>query len=177
MHPLRNLRICLLTLAVAVALIPATAVSATPPTFETIPLAETWEFAAVERCDFPIRGETTGKLVIQHHYDSDGNLVFDKLTFVQWSIRVSNAETGKTLFTAGPEPTVVTFHQDGSMTFAYMGLGLHVVVPGQGLVAASVGRIVFYVTFENGTPEEEVVFEAGMHGVDVGQAACEALAP
>jgi hypothetical protein len=177
MHRLRNLRSITVVLAVVLALAPATAAFATPPTFETIPLAETWEFAAGERCDFPIRGETTGRLVIKHHYDREGNLVFDKVTFVQWSIRVSNAETGETLFTAGPEPTLVTYHQDGSITYAFMGLSLHVVVPGEGLVAAGVGRIVFEITFENGVPEEEIVFEAGMHGVDVGQAACEALEP
>jgi hypothetical protein len=176
MHRLRNLRVFTLGLAILLAAVPAAAVAA-PPTFEVIPLAETWEFAAGERCDFPIRGETTGRLIIQHHYDNAGQLVFDKLTFVQWSIRVSNAETGETLFTTGPEPTRVTFHQDGSLIYAAMGLSLHVVVPGEGLVAAGVGRIVFEITFENGVPNEEVVFEAGMHGVDVGQAACEALAP
>ena len=148
---------------------------AVPPTFETIPLGETIDFPAGEGCDFPVRLEFAGQLNIQHHFDGDGTPSFDRITFVQWSLTITNLDTGESIFTVGPEPIMVTFNQDGSITEAHMGLILHIVSPGEGLVTADVGRIVFLITFEDGE-EVETVFEAGIHEMVFFPTFCEVLA-
>lgn len=176
MHRFRITRFLMIMLAALAAFAPAAKALAAPPIFETIPLAGSFDLAAGESCAFAVHGEVTGNLKIQHHYDRHGDLVFDNVTFVQWSIRVTNVETGVSLFSAGPDHIRAVFNQDGSITVAHTGLGLHLVAPGQGLVAASVGRIVLEITFENGVEQVEVIFEAGMHDPDYAAEVCAALA-
>ncbi len=143
---------------------------AVPPTFETIPLERT--FVDSEACGFPVKAEITGKLKIQHHFDQEGDPVFDRITFVQWSLTITNLETGESIRTVGPEPIKVTFNQDGSVTEAHMGLIHHIVVPGEGLVTADVGRIVFLITED----DFETTFEAGIHEMRFFHTFCEVLA-
>jgi hypothetical protein len=177
MHHVRFARLLLVASTLALAAWPAATAYATPPTFDTISLYEEFYFPAGQRCDFPIQGVTTGTLRIQHHYDGSGNLIFENIVLSHWSTRVSNALTGESLFAAGPEPTKITYNQDGSITYAVLGLILNAVEPGQGLVGIGAGQLVFLITFdESGVPHEQVVFEAGLHDVDVAQAACDALA-
>lgn len=174
MNPLRFNHFFLILLVALLATVPTTPAFADPPTFETIPLDEILEFDAGEVCDFPVRLEFAGHLNIQHHFDSEGNPSFDKITFVQWSLTITNLDTGESIFTVGPEPIKVTFNQDGSITDAHMGLILHIVSPGEGLITADVGRIVFLITFEDGE-QEETVFEAGIHEMEFFPTFCEVL--
>ena len=166
-------RLTHLLIASLLAILGALPAAAAPPEFDTIPLAGTWVYSAGEVCSFPLRVEVTGDLRIQYHYDQDGNLRFERLTYVRWSATYTNLETGESIRTVGPEPIKVTFHQDGSITEAHMGLILHIVAPGEGLVTADIGRIVFHITAEG---EFETVFEAGIHEMQFYPTFCDVLA-
>jgi hypothetical protein len=165
----RFVRLVTASLLTLLAALPA---AAAPPEFETIPLAGT-QVLPVEVCGFPIQLDVTGDLRIQYHYDQAGNLRFERITYVRWSATYTNLDTGESLRTVGPEPIKVTFHQDGSITEAHMGLILHIVAPGEGLVTADVGRIVFHLTADG---EFETVFEAGIHEMQFYPAFCDILA-
>jgi hypothetical protein len=70
-------------------------------------------------------------------------------------------------------PNIITFHKDGSSTVATIGLVSHVVLKGQGVVAAQVGKIV--ATFDADGNLTGISFEAGKHD-DLLPAICAALA-
>jgi hypothetical protein len=65
----------------------------------------------------------------------------------------------------------ITINQDGSATVAVVGIVARIVVPGEGLVFAHLGRIVFDLN------TGEAIFEAGPHDdlLDLFPALCSAL--
>ena len=56
---------------------------------------------------------------------------------------LSNSETGASLFSPDVGIDKFTIHKDGSATLAVIGIVSRIVVPGEGLVFAHLGRIVF----------------------------------
>ena len=86
--------------------------------------------------------------------------------------------TGATLTYPNVGIDKIAYNADGTHTVTATGiLGLRVVVPGEGLVIADVGRIVSTLTFDPETGEvvqEETDFEAGQRPEDFDEA--EALA-
>jgi hypothetical protein len=177
MYGSRCVRVLLSVVALVLAAWPAATAYADPPTFEVISVYEEFYFAAGVPCAFPIQGVTTGTLRIQHHYDRNGNLIFDNIVFAQWTNRVTNPLNGESLFSAGPDAAKITYNPDGSILLTYSGLIVNAIERGEGQIATATGRITFLITFdEEGGVHEEVIFEAGLHEVDVAQAACDALA-
>jgi hypothetical protein len=172
----RVTRLGLAVFALLLALWPVAAALAAQPVFVTIPLDEEFYYPAGTLCAVAVEGVTTGTLRIQAHFDQDGNLVVERAVAAHWSSRVFSPDTGISLFSpAGPEPITIRYHADGSFTFTYTGLNLVVIQPGGGQVGIGAGRLSILVTFDP-VYQEQVIFEAGQHEVDVNQAACDALA-
>jgi hypothetical protein len=169
----RTFRIGLISAALSAALLlsvsPAGAVA--PDNF-TVEVDESFSF---DDCGFTIEGRTTGFIRGHVFFDKDGNSVGVINNFAL-KVTYTNPETGETLTTPVVGPDIITFHDDGSVTIASIGIIASIVVPGEGLVAAQIGNIVFFFT----DPEDEepdVTFVAGPHEGDILAALCEALAP
>jgi hypothetical protein len=83
----------------------------------------------------------------------------------------TNSETGATLSSPDIGIDKTTISQDGSTIVASMAFETRVVVPGEGLVYARIGKIVFNAN------TGEVLFEAGQHDdtADLLPALCSAL--
>jgi hypothetical protein len=144
-------------------------VSAAKPEFFTIPVDVTFERGA---CDgFTVIERVTGLLKFSTHLDQDGNFVMGIVLFIGGRHTFTNSETGTTLSSPDIGIDKTTISQDGSTIVASMAFETRVVVPGEGLVYARIGKIVFN---EN---TGEVLFEAGQHDdtADLLPALCSAL--
>ena len=154
MNALWYRRLLLVMLMMLLTLTLYTPALAAKPEMITIPVDDTFVF-----------GECAGFLVIEHvegaikasfHTDQDGNPVME---IVRFRLRhtFSNSETGASLTSQDVGIDQLTINQDGSGTVAVIGIVARIVVPGEGLVFAHLGRIVF--DLETG----ELLFEAGRH--------------
>jgi len=148
-------RFLLVPLTVLLSLSLFTTALAAKPDFITIPVDVTFE-----------RGECAGFTVIEHvegllkfsiHFDQDGNFAMQIVRFIRGRHTFMNSETGATLFSPDVGIDKTTISQDGSETLAVMGFETRIVVPGEGLVYARVGKIVLNLN------TGEVVFEAGQY--------------
>ena len=161
------LTLVLTFLGAAVAVSPAAA----GPLHFTFPIDETF---SVDGCGFPVEGRTTGFIREHVFFDAEGNAVRVIDTF-SLKITYTNLETGETLGTVAAGPDLITIHADNSATIASIGIVSKLVVEGQGVVAASIGRVVFFFTDPDDL-DPDVLFVAGLHGGDFLSALCEALA-
>jgi hypothetical protein len=147
------------------------AVLAAKPVIITEPVDETVTIA----CDgFTLERHVTGTVRHRLVDDSAGNPVREIHT-ISLRHRVTNLATGESVSTRDVGVDRVAINPDGSATVAVIGLVGRVVMPGQGLLAADLGRLV--LLFES--PEDQdpdVLFEAGRHD-DIDAAFCAALAP
>ena len=125
-----------------------TSASAAKPEIITIPVDDT--FVAGDCDGFSVIEHVQGTIKVSTHFDQNGNFVME---IARYRLRhtLSNSETGASLFS----PDVGIDMQDGSGTLAVIGLVSRIVVPGEGVVFARVGRIVFDLN------TGEVVFESG----------------
>jgi hypothetical protein len=153
----------------ALALALAGAAVAAKPVILTIPIDET----SVIRCQgFQLEESVQGTIKIRS-FSENGQIVREVVS-VSLLHTVTN-EAGESLSTPDVGVDFVRINPDGSATLAVIGLVGRITVPGEGLIAADVGRVVFF--FESLTDEEpDVLFQAGKHD-DLTAALCEALAP
>jgi hypothetical protein len=144
---------------IGVALVTALPAAAIPP--EHFPPEQVDEtFVIDDACDFPIEFHATGTVRHTHFFDQDGNEIRDITVNPNFKITLTNLETGESLSTPSPVVEFIDLNPDGSLTFTLAGLGGRLAVPGVGIVAQDVGRIVFFL---EGPEDEEpdIVFMAG----------------
>ena len=123
-------------------------------------------------CGFTVVHSIQGFITVHAFSDKSGAPRFEIDTFALKE-SFTNPANGISLSTPNVGPDYITFQQDGSVTVASIGLISHIIVKGQGLKAASVGKIV--ITFDANGNFTGVAFEAGKHD-DVLPAICAALA-
>lgn len=146
-----------------------TSPSAAKPDFTVIPVDVTFERG---ECDgFTVIERVEGLLKFSTHFDQNGNFAMEIARFIGGRHTFTNSETGAALFSPDVGIDMTTISQDGSTTLAVMGFETRVVVPGEGIVYATVGKIVLNLN------TGEVVFEAGQHNdlADLLPALCSAL--
>jgi len=133
----RLLRLVLLTLMLLAAASPA---FATKPEFTTISIDEMTEFG---ECDgFAVIEHLEGTIKVSLHFDQAGTPVME-INRIRLRHTFTNSETGASLFTPDVGVDKVEFSQGEPATVAVIGLVGRFVVPGEGLVFAHMGIIVF----------------------------------
>ncbi|HSL29749.1 MAG TPA: hypothetical protein VK900_11155 [Anaerolineales bacterium] len=158
-------RLSVIVLSLLLSLILATSALAAKPDFFTIPLDVT---ETLDCGGFIIEEHVEGTIRISTHFDKDGDFAMEIARFKLQHTFV-NPETGASLSSPDVGINRVTVSQDGSFTLAEIGLVYRLVVPGEGLIFAVIGRAVF--NLDTG----EVLFEAGQHDEDLLGPLCAAL--
>ena len=155
-------------LAFAVAMLAAAPAEAAKPFILKMPVDFTDTF---DDCGFTIVHHVEGFFTIHVFFDKSGNPRTEIDTF---ALRESftNPANGMSFSTPNVGPDIISFHEDGSVTVATIGLVSHVVLKGQGEIAARVGKIV--ATFDADGNLTGIAFEAGKHD-DLLPAICAAL--
>ena len=169
MNASRYRKFLFLLLITLLTLTPFASAFAAKPEIITIQVDDTIEIGA---CDgFTVIEHVEGTVKISTHFDQDGNFT---MQLIRFSLRhtYTNSETGETLISPDVGIDKITVHQDGSVTIAVIGIVARIVIPGEGLVFAHLGRIVFDAS------TGEVIFEAGQHDAleDLFPVLCSALA-
>ncbi len=165
----RTGKLLIVTLIVILTLIPIGSASAVKP------VKYVWEEPFLgewfANCgDYDLLGDSVYKWSISEYYDRDGNLVEIRGHLVITNSKVYNSEHPEISLPEGPDHIYFWVDPDtGIMTQS--GLALKVNVPGYGIVAIDVGRIIFDV-FPN------YIWERGKHMYFKGEldALCSALA-
>lgn len=134
----RHLFLFSITILLTLALV--TPAFADKPEFITIAVDDT--FPAAECDGFTVLEHVEGTIKVSTHFDKNGNVVMDIARF-RLRHTLSNSETGASLFSPDAGIDKVTIKPDGSGTAATIGVIARIVVPGEGLVFANIGRIVF----------------------------------
>ena len=156
-------------LVFAVAMLAAAPAEAAKPFILKVPVDFTDTF---NDCGFTIVEHIEGFFTIHVFFETNGNPRIEIDTFALKET-FTNPANGISLSTPNVGPDIITFHKDGSMTVATIGLVSHVVLKGQGEIAARVGKIV--ATFDADGNFIGIAFEAGKHD-DLLPAICAALA-
>ena len=147
---------CAASLLALVLALPAQAIP--PEHFPPETIDET--FLIEDACDFDIEVHVTGTIRHTHYFDQEGNEIRDITVFPNFTVTFTNLDTGESLTTPSPAVELLTLHPDGSATVTVVGLQGRLAVPGVGIVAQDVGRIVFF--FEGPEDEEpDILFVAG----------------
>lgn len=123
-------------------------------------------------CGFTIVHHVVGFFTIHVFFDKSGDPRTEIDTFALKE-SFTNPANGMSFSTPDVGPDIITFHKDGSVTVATIGLVSHVVLKGQGEIAAQVGKIV--ATFDADGNFTGIAFEAGKHD-ELLPAICAALA-
>jgi hypothetical protein len=113
---------------------------AAKPDFFTIQVDDTIVLAECE--GFSILEHVEGRVKVSTHFDRNGNFSME-VARVHLRHTLTNSETGASLSSPDVGIDKVTVNQDGSTTVAIIGVVARIVVPGEGLIFASVGRLVF----------------------------------
>jgi hypothetical protein len=161
--------ILMLVLVVAVAMLAAAPAEAAKPFILKVPVDFTDTF---DDCGFTIVHHFQGSFTIHGFLDKNGNPKTEIDTFA-FTESFTNPDNGMSFSTQNVGPDIISFKQDGSFTVATIGLVSHVVLKGQGEIAASVGKIV--TTFDASGNFTGIAFEAGKHD-ELLPAICAALA-
>jgi len=114
-------------------------------------------------CSFPVRLHTTGWGIVHLFLDEDGTFRRVIITEPDTTITFTNELTGASVWTPSVNMVEESPNRDGTGTKTLRGVLDHIVVPGEGLITADVGRIDFLFTFDDqGTIiSEQMVFSAG----------------
>ena len=166
----------LAVVAAGAAVLPAVA-DATPPTRSTLAIDDTFaEPAAPDGpCAFPVEVHFTAQLELTRFFDRDGNEI-RTLSRLSGASATFSANGKSITDRQNPIEHVRIDPETGSMTVAVTGLGGHLIVPGQGVVAQDSGRLVLF--FEGPEDEEpDVLFEGGRADGGPFPALCGILAP
>jgi hypothetical protein len=109
-------------------------------------------------CGFTVVDHNEGSFTVHVFFDKNGDPKIEIDTYAlkeTWT----NPANGMSLSTTDAGPLITTFHKDGTQTQAEIGLVTHVVLKGQGTIAAEVGRIVY--TLDAAGEITGTLFEAG----------------
>ncbi len=128
-------------LALAVMLVPGRVhADANPPTRVTVDLTGTFTLpTSFTGCSFVITLTQTGMGVVTTYYDSAGNPT-DIFTRTPGLIVSYISQSGTSYTSNSPASTHVDLVNN---TITYDGLQAHIVIPGQGLIGAATGHVIF----------------------------------
>jgi hypothetical protein len=128
-------------LALAVLLLPGRAhADANPPTRVTVDLTGTFTLpTAFTGCSFVINASQSGTGVVTTYYDSAGNPTDIFTRTPQLTVSYYN-QSGTPYTSTSPASTHVDLVHN---TITYDGLQAHIVIPGQGLIGAATGHVIF----------------------------------
>ena len=144
-------------LVVTMAMLVAAPTEAATPMILKLPTDFTETFSD---CGFTIVHHVEGSITIHVFFDKNGDPAFEIDNFALKE-SFTNPANGMSISTPNVGAGIITFHKDGSFTLADIGLLSHIVLKGQGEIAAKVGRIV--VTFDADGNVTGIAFEAGKH--------------
>jgi len=161
--------ILMLVLVVAVVMLAAAPAEAAKPFIVKVPVDFTDTF---NDCGFTVVDHNEGSFTIHVFFDKNGDPKIEIDTFALKET-FTNPANGMSFSTTDAGPSTTTFHKDGSRTVADIGLVSHIVLKGQGEIAAQVGKIV--ATFDADGNFTGITFEAGKHD-ELLPAICAALA-
>jgi hypothetical protein len=115
-------------------------------------------------CGFPMQVRSTGTAIVHLFLDENGDVQRAIITAPQTRMTFTNLDTGKTVWTPSVNMVLSEANEDGTTTQSLRGLLWHLIVPGEGLITADVGRLDYRLTFDNNGNiiDEEVVFSAGI---------------
>jgi hypothetical protein len=144
-------------LVCGVAMLAAAPTEAAKPFIQKVPVDFTDTFSD---CGFTIVDHNEGSFTVHVFFDKNGDpkIEIDTLALKE---SFTNPANGMSFSTTDAGPSIITFHKDGSLTVADIGLVAHVVLKGQGEIAAQVGKIV--ATFDADGNLTGIAFEAGKH--------------
>jgi hypothetical protein len=136
-------RIRLIGLLTLLTLVSFSPVFAAKP--ETVTIRDPYTVVYDDLCDFPVQLRGVGSIRYATYTDRQGNPM---MTIENYRLRdiFTNLETGKSIFTADAGIDKYTIDRHGDEIFASIGLQTRIVVPGQGIIAARVGRLVVNLT-------------------------------
>ena len=144
-------------LVVTMAMLVAAPTQAAKPLILKVPVDFTDTFSD---CGFTIVHHVEGSFTVHVFFDKNGDPATEIDTYALKE-SFTNPANGMSFSTPNVGPDIITFHKDGSVTVASIGLLSHVVLKGQGEIVARVGKIVF--TFNAGGNFTGIAFEAGKH--------------
>jgi hypothetical protein len=144
-------------LVVTMAMLVAAPTEAAKPFILKVPVDFTNTFS---ECGFTIVHQIEGSFTVHVFFDKNGDPAFEIDTFALKET-FTNPANGMSISTPSVGPDIITFHKDGSVTSAAIGLLSHVVLKGQGEIAAQVGKIV--ATFDAAGNFTGIAFEAGKY--------------
>jgi len=128
-----------LPIVLAMALIPGRAF-AMPPTRSTVDLTGTFTLpTSFTGCSFPITASQTGTGYVTTFYDNAGNPT-DIFTRTPHLTVTYYSQSGTAYTSDSPATTHVDLVNN---TITYDGLQQHIIIPGQGLIGAATGHVVF----------------------------------
>ena len=129
-------------------------------------------------CGYPIQVVTTGTGIFHVFFDESGQFERALITAADIKIQFTNLLTGETIWTPSVNMVQESINDDGTGTKTLRGLLWHLIVPGEGLITADVGRLDILVTFDDqgNVIDEEVVFVAGQQDNAFIPALCQTLA-
>jgi hypothetical protein len=159
-------------LASLIALMPSMSGPATaaPPEHFKVDVDQT---RTLSNCGFPILRHDVGTLIFQDSFDSNGNLVWENAIFSNWRITFTNPANGRSVTSRRAYNERFVQYDDGSFKAMSAGLVAHLVIPGEGQVAANVG--VISVSFDASEQPISILI-AGEHDGPVQQFVCPYLA-
>jgi hypothetical protein len=113
-------------------------------------------------CGFPLEVRTSGTAVI-HVFPTE---LWDErviITAPETRLTFTNLDTAASIWTPSVNMVMQIPHEDGTGTKTLRGLLWRLVLPGEGLITADVGRIDFLFTFNEAGEivSEELTFSAG----------------
>lgn len=137
----------------------ASAAQAGQPLILRLPIDDVF---VTNACGFPLEVRTSGTAVV-HVFPTD--LWDDRviITAPETRLTFTNLDTAASIWTPSVNMVMQIPHEDGTGTKTLRGLLWRLVLPGEGLITADVGRIDFLFTF-NAAGEivsEELTFSAG----------------
>ena len=153
----------------------ASAAAGDPPLILRLPVDDA--FVTNGLCGYPLEIRTTGTAVI-HVFPTD---LWDArviITAPQTRLQFTNLLTGESIWTPSVNMVMQIPHEDGTGTKTLRGLLWRLVLPGEGLITADVGRIDVLFTFDDAgnIVSEELVFSAGQQNGDFLEQTCATLA-
>jgi hypothetical protein len=136
-------------------------------THERIPYEQT--FLVTGTCVFTVEEHFTGTIVVNSTPQGEVQ------AFPRFTVTFTNLDTGASIGSPLPAVVRIVSNGDGTATVYVTGLQGHLAVPGEGLVAFDVGRIVFVVDEETGQQLGDFVFTAGQFSFGPYPALCDVL--
>ena len=147
--------------------------SAASPHRSTVHVEDTFVSRTTEDCGFNILLHIEGTITVTEFADQAGTVIRALVTYPALFFTFSNEATGESVTSRSPDPEHYRWGTDGTLTLTVTGLVMHLVVPGEGVLAAQAGR--FVITIDpngNETVSEQVGRNDEYHA-----ALCEILAP